>query len=196
VFGLRADVTRAATRHRLWALAETLLPTRCCGDFNQALMELGALVCTPVRPGCETCPLRSVCRARANGTVERLPNLGRRRVSVAVTWSAVLVRRGAKVLVRRRPGRGLLAGLWELPVLDPLIFRPKGELLAIRHTITKRRVTLRVVAAEARRPIRTGGRWRWITAGDLARLAFSAAHRRALEQLFLPQHQDWNIGHL
>jgi hypothetical protein len=62
VFGLRADVTRAATQRHLWALATALLPARGCGDFNQALMELGALVCTARVARCGECPVRGVCK--------------------------------------------------------------------------------------------------------------------------------------
>jgi A/G-specific adenine glycosylase len=71
VFGLSGDPTRGALKRRLWELARELVPAERPGDFNQALMELGATVCTPRSPGCAVCPLSSVCEARRSGSVER-----------------------------------------------------------------------------------------------------------------------------
>jgi A/G-specific adenine glycosylase len=89
------------------------------GDFNQALMELGALVCTPRSPGCGSCPVEEWCGARAAGTQEDRPARKPKKMAPLVHEAvAVLVRTGAageEVLLRKRPEEGLLAGLWELP---------------------------------------------------------------------------------
>jgi A/G-specific adenine glycosylase len=170
VFGIRANVKLPATQDRLWALAEELLPARACGDFNQALMELGALVCLPAHPRCTGCPLRRVCIA----PTDELPNRGPKRRRQPVTHDVVLVGRAGKVLLRQRPATGLLAGLWELPPREG----DAGRLvLTLRHTITHRRITLRVFAGGDvnRQACRWVAEWR--------RLALAAAHRRALEQL-------------
>lgn len=185
MFCIRDDVTKPATQKLLWALADALVPARRPGDFNQALMELGALVCTPVRPHCETCPLRSTCRAFAQGAVEELPNRGGRKRVRRVTADVALVRRGARVLLHRRGAHGLLAGMWELPVADARRFHAGAMLFAVRHTITNRRITMQVVSCRLRRRVNSNVEWRWVSRRDLKRLTLPSAQRRALSRIFL-----------
>ncbi len=86
------------------------------GDWNQALMDLGATICTPRSPGCDACPLTSVCAARVAGTQELRPSRSARRAVPAVTFAvSVVVDRWGRAFVRRRPDKGLLAGLWAFP---------------------------------------------------------------------------------
>jgi A/G-specific adenine glycosylase len=120
-----AEPTARWLRERAAALVDPERP----GDFNQALMELGATVCTPRRPECNRCPLRAECVARDRGTVAERPRPRRRAgvpdVEIAV---AALVRRGSiargggpgeiEMLIVRRPDEGLLGGMWELPGLE------------------------------------------------------------------------------
>jgi A/G-specific adenine glycosylase len=179
VFGIRQNVRRPATLRRLRSLAADLIPATRPGDFNQALMELGALVCRPVGPRCGECPLRRVCRAPGDG----LPNRGRRPGIQPVVITAAAVWRGRRLLVRQRPARGSLGGLWELPVVAG-----GRELFRIRYPIMNQRVTLRVVSGPVVR------RGRWIRRSDLARLAFPAGQRRAIERLFSAQDQDRALG--
>ena len=111
VFGIRDNVKKPATLDRMFALAQELMPASRAGDFNQAMMELGALVCLPANPKCQECPLRRVCKA-PGGT---LPNRGRPTRLKDVTVTAAAVRDGGRVLVRQRPPTGPLARMWELP---------------------------------------------------------------------------------
>jgi A/G-specific adenine glycosylase len=110
--GTRLDLP--ATRARLHGLGLDQVPRRRRGDFNQAVMELGATICTPRRPSCEVCPLRSGCGARAGGLVEILPTKARRAPRPIVRVVCVYVTDGARVLLVKRP-LGLLAGTWALP---------------------------------------------------------------------------------
>lgn len=111
---------------RLWGLAEGLLDRRNPGEFNQALMELGAMVCTPRDPDCPACPIREGCRARALGLPGELPVRGPRRAVPRHQVAVGVVRRGGRVLIARRRPEGLLGGLWELPGGE----RRPGETLA------------------------------------------------------------------
>jgi A/G-specific adenine glycosylase len=124
----------------LRATAAALVPARRPGDFNQALMELGATVCTPRRPACHRCPLARWCAARANGTQHERP--APRRAAPVPTFAVgtALVRtREGRVLVARRPEHGLLAGLWEFPGAE---LRP-GETARAAARRVARRLTRR-----------------------------------------------------
>jgi A/G-specific adenine glycosylase len=193
IFNVAADVTKPSTQASLWALADKLLPSNDPGVFNQALMELGALVCTPVNPRCGVCPMNRACIARAKGRQDALPNRGARRTHKQVVHDAALVRRGNRILLRRRPAHGLLAGMWELPLLGKRFQRrrPRSNrgkpLLTLRHTVTNRKITLRVFACETLSEPKPNGSLRWASPKDLARLTLPAAHRRALERILSAQ---------
>jgi A/G-specific adenine glycosylase len=96
--------------------AQELLPAIASDLHNQAMMELGALVCTPRHPICEACPVARFCRSRQNGWVDRYPiRETRRQVPTRRIVIAALVRKGGGMLLTRRPSEGLLGGLWEFP---------------------------------------------------------------------------------
>ncbi len=108
---------RPADRAALWRRAATLVPMHRPGDWNQAVMELGATICTPVAPSCNACPVKSLCRARALGRVAAFPPRVARRPPVVVRRVLALIERDGRVLVARREGT-LLGGLWEPPGAD------------------------------------------------------------------------------
>lgn len=100
-------------------LAGGLMDTDRPGDFNEAMMELGATVCTPRSPSCGTCPVAARCRARAAGTVAERPLRRRRRPVPTRTWGVlVAVSPRGRTLVVRRPPEGLLGGMWEFPAAE------------------------------------------------------------------------------
>ena len=124
-----------------WRLAGELVPARAPDEFNQALMELGALVCTPRNPACPRCPVAAACEARASGEPEAFPAPARKsRARTVHAVAGVLVRRG-RVLLLRRPSRGLLGGLWEIPNVSD---QPAAALSAL----VRERSGLRVAAGE------------------------------------------------
>ncbi len=99
----------------LWALAGENLPKGRAGDYNQALMDLGAMVCLPKNPRCSICPLKNLCKAQRNGTQEMRPTMKpKKRIPTYVHAAAVIVERG-RVLLSQRPADGLLGGMWEFP---------------------------------------------------------------------------------
>ena len=119
------QVKRSADAKALWALAESLVPGRGgrvgragrAGDWNQALMELGATVCTPRAPRCGECPVARHCRAFGAGRPEAYPPAARHRVTERVRRAVAWLERGGRVLVTRRRG-ALLDGLWEPPGVE------------------------------------------------------------------------------
>lgn len=123
-FCLENDIAKPSTRIGIEKLAVSLIPEGAAGDFNQALMELGALVCTPKSPGCLTCPVMRHCEGRMAGKEHELPVKSKAKAPRRETRIAALVAgsgaNAGKLLVRRRPDSGLLAQMWELPhVLAP-----------------------------------------------------------------------------
>jgi A/G-specific adenine glycosylase len=105
---------------RLWELAAELVPADGAGDFNQGLMELGATVCTPQAPACDACPLAASCGARAERAVEKYPAPKVKAAVRAIDQVTVVVERGEKLLLVRRPPTGLWGGLWEPPTRELL----------------------------------------------------------------------------
>ncbi|GGG24233.1 A/G-specific adenine glycosylase [Paenibacillus abyssi] len=123
-FCLEEDIAKARTRVNIEVLAASLIPEGAAGDFNQGLMELGALVCTPKSPGCLTCPVMAHCAGRLAGRELELPIKTKAKPPRPEQRFAAIVEGAGeyagKVLVRQRPETGLLASMWELPhVLVP-----------------------------------------------------------------------------
>jgi A/G-specific adenine glycosylase len=181
IFAIQANVKSPRTLKSLWDLAENLLPDTSAGDFNQALMELGALVCTPANPSCNVCPIRHVCLARARGLVDQLPDRGDKPQTARIVTRTAFARRNGRILLQRRPERGSLANLWELPEADAQEFRVGRQLCEVRHTITHHRITLHVHECILLSKSHSNGRRRWVARGKLNALAMPAAHRRAIE---------------
>lgn len=187
-----------AREKALWALAEALVPGERPGDWNQALMELGALVCRPEAPACLLCPVRAHCGAARHGRVEVLPPPRVRAPRKHLRWAvAVWVRRG-EVLLARREEKGLFGGLWELPcveaaeedvaaalrqVLGPGL-RLGPSLGSVRRTLTHRELELVLYPVKGgRTPGAAAGyrELRWASPAVAEALGMSTAMQRALD---------------
>jgi A/G-specific adenine glycosylase len=220
LMALRDDVKLAASRARVWQAAARLVPHHRAGDFNQALMDLGATICTPRQPSCLLCPLTPLCRARQLGLQDTIPRISPKPPPSAVAEAcAVVSRRGRILIVQRGPGR-LWERFWEFPTvhvagpdpagrsfgspvaLDEGVRRLTGitaELgppaLTIRYGVTNYRVTLEVSRGEARsgRPRPGPGLIdaRWVDLARLADYTFSSAGRRILSSVI---GHEWGTG--
>ena len=110
-------IGRTEEQHRLWDLARQLVTGSRPGELNQALMELGAVVCVPRRPACETCPLAAMCVARAQDEIERYPSRTARAAPVVRHVAVAIVRRAGRVLLERPGTASPLRGAWDLPAV-------------------------------------------------------------------------------
>ena len=138
-----------------------------CSSFNQSLMELGALVCTPRNPQCQICPVKKLCVAFRENRVGELPNLGRRTATTARHFIAFVIERNGIFLVRQRPAGVVNAHLWEFPNVEitgakitahevfesefgcqPPVLEP---LCTVKHSITRYRITLEAWRVQFRR---------------------------------------------
>ena len=116
ITGDEGDITRPETKKRIRSLLQETMPGSLPGAYNQALMELGALVCLPNgAPDCDRCPVRELCAARREGTTDRIPVKAPKKPRKAESRRVYLIFHGDKVALRRRPERGLLSRLWEFP---------------------------------------------------------------------------------
>ena len=159
--------------------ADDVLDQARPGDFNQAMMELGATICTPRSPLCEGCPVRMHCAAFRNGTVQLRPAPKVRKPLPTERVNTLIAIHDEHVLVAQRPARGLLAGLWEFPeVLDITDYSSLG---VVTHIFTHKRIDYHVHCTSER----VGLAGTWIRVSELNTLAFSTAQRRCA-RLALP----------
>jgi A/G-specific adenine glycosylase len=213
LLALRENVATAPARERLWQAAGRLVPSEGSGTFNQALIELGALVCTPREPACLLCPLAQLCEARRLGLETKLPwKTPKPRPAAVIEACAVVTRQGHVLIVQRGRG-GLWEDFWEFPTVhvtgvDPAsrpcvgpeldlaqgIKRLTGitvflgsSIKTIRYSVTNHRVTLVAHLASARAANPRPGPGlvdaRWVAPAELDRYTFSAAGRRLVAWL-------------
>jgi A/G-specific adenine glycosylase len=175
-----ADIGSPATRERFRAIVQSWLDRNRPGEFNQALMELGATVCLPKRPQCLLCPLAEVCRAREAGTAAQLPVKLGKQEPVAIEAVLLLLRnRGRVLLQQRHASERRMAGFWELPSPDDLPAARHGERIGeFRHTITHHHYTFTVRAATGRAP---GEQLQWFELARLAEIPLSTTARKAMK---------------
>lgn len=115
---IEADPRERATQDLLWRRAEQILPRRRVGAFNSALMELGAMVCTPRSPQCLSCPVRGHCEAFAAGVQERIPAPRKAKETLLLRRATFCIRRDDRWLIEQRPPTGRWAGMWQFVTLE------------------------------------------------------------------------------
>mgnify|MGYP001623070843 FL=1 len=113
-----ADITRPAVRRLFTRRVMEQMPPDAPGPYNEALMELGALVCLPAAPRCDACPLAALCRGRASGRAAALPCKPPKKEKTRLPVTVALVESPAGLLLQRRPAGGLLANLWQPPAFE------------------------------------------------------------------------------
>ena len=171
LLGYSGDPRNGIGQQVLWEFAESILPTQNIGDFNQALMDLGSMVCTPKNPDCPRCPLKTVCGALASGTEHLIPRKANRPDVTDVTELTVAVLAGERVFLRRRSADERWAGLWDFPrfacepgvhaqshLLKMVTTHLKGEydltvsevqpLIRLKHSVTRYRIDLHCYVAQ------------------------------------------------
>jgi len=156
-----------------WLAAEALLDGDRPGDFNQAMMELGALVCLPRQPRCSSCPVQSFCRTCGNGPQNKVaPARAKREIAYALVRA-----RGSLRLVRRAADDSLMPGMWELPALDGAVPSEK-PLFTLRHSITVTDYVVSVVTQEDS-ALRRGT---WVHVSRLNRIPLTGLAKKILRR--------------
>ena len=205
LFCVRWNPKEGKTQKRLWDLARELMPKGKADVFNQALMDLGAMICTPRGPKCPACPVQKHCRAYANDEQDKLPvKIKRKALPHYDIVAGVICRRG-KILIDQRKHEGLLGGLWELPggkvekgeTHEAALVREVREevgieikvgekLTTVRHAYSHFRITLHAFMCR-----HVSGRARaieceavkWIRLDEIEDYAFPKANRKIIARL-------------
>lgn len=203
LFGYPEDPRKSAGQIWLWERAEAILPTTRVGDFNQALMELGATVCKIEAPHCSACPLKRQCRARREGTTDRIPLRPVTRPLSTLRTIVLMAMRRHRVLLAKRPGHVRWAGMWEFPhgdrsdheTVDAASIRIAHELLSTNatiierwpesvQTVTRYRMTVTPVRVELKGAVKSGfyEELRWMHPEEAASLPMPVLQRALLNQ--------------
>lgn len=203
------DPAAHRTQKKLWDFSESLLPARKCGDFNQALMELGSEICVPKSPACERCPVVTLCPSFAHGVQRQIPVAGKKTQYVSVQEAAVVVLRGNRVLVRQCGPDERWAGLFDflrfemdehrsLDRLEERIVQSTGltvrlndQLQTIKHAVTRYRITLNCFVSRSVRGriTQANGPLQWVELSLLKELPLSVTGRKLAKLLLTKDAQ-------
>lgn len=188
LFTIRQSVDSLSTVKTLWQIVDSLLPDRSIGDFNQALMELGATVCFPQNPECSACPLSKLCKARCRGKEIDFPvGTKKQKYQDLRMYALVLENDKKKAFLQKQPAGHWWAGLWTFPFwnIRAQLLRSAGgkkgvlPLGTIRHSVTRYRITLQVFRKFLREgdplPLLKGC---WFGRRELTNMALPAPHRK------------------
>jgi A/G-specific adenine glycosylase len=213
LFAVTAPLLKA--KAEIKALAETLTPAERAGDFAQAMMDLGATICTPRRPACALCPLRPDCRGFAEGIAQVLPYREEKRERPTRKAAAfVALRRDGAVLLRQRPLQGLLGGMLETPSSPWQEARPNGKALTdyaplkarwrklpgvVEHSFTHFHLELVVYRADVgldAKPKRAAApeSCGFVARRDLSRAALPSVMRKVLDHAFAGEPRGAKTG--
>jgi A/G-specific adenine glycosylase len=193
------DPRDKATQMQLWQRAEAILPRKRVGDFNSALMELGALVCTPRSPQCLLCPVRDHCEAQSAGMQEQIPPPRKAKPTPLHRRHVYCIRRGDRWLIEQRPSRGRWAGMWQFVTIEAsshdadfdasTVIRARvsstKQIGQVSHALTHRRYVFDVFACAAIGKWESAGEQsrKWVTLKELASYPLPRPHLKIAEML-------------
>lgn len=180
--GLRDDIKKPETLKILWQFAQDILPERNCGDWNEALMELGALICTPTNPKCGLCPVRANCSADQKGLTNKIPLTRKTALIKKEEWAVVLFS-GKKVYLEKINDGTKFKGFWRFPLLPEKTIGLSTPLARIPYTFTKYKITL--IFLEPKKSLHLPlPDWHLLPWSKLPELPLPVAHRKFADTFF------------
>ena len=203
LMAMEEDPRTSANQKLQWAFSESLLPNKRIGDFNQALMEVGSLICTVKNPSCDDCPLQSICPTYVRGLQDKIPVAARKMQYEEINEAVLVVPRSGKYLVRKCGEDERWAGLWDFPRFQMVEDQHAGHLQSelknlsgleteledteqkIKHAVTRFKITLDCFIAtsvkgrlkKAKTPIQ------WVTMDEIESLPMSVTGRKIARRL-------------
>ncbi len=208
LFVLRGNLKVGENHKKVWDIARQLLPPKRPGDFNQALMELGATVCLPEQPQCLLCPLYAHCEGAQRGIQYELPEMAKAAKTVEVPMAALLVDQKGKLFVRKRSEEEKwLKGMWEFPSAEGRTHEEARSILEkefgvqsepkprkdVKHQITHHKIHLSLYAAKAKKEIRINSTAKWVTSAELEKLPFSSAQGKLRQWVLTSYFQETEL---
>ncbi len=206
LFAVSGNPVRGKTENLLWKISESLIPKGRSNSFNQALMDLGSMICTPRDPLCARCPFCHLCKAYLLGKPESYPLRTLKKIIPHISAISAVIQRDGNVLLHRRPPKGLLGGLWEFPnwtTEDKRRFRlrlrlrnhikkeigmnvkPTESIGTFHQTFSHFKLTLHVFHCEDLNRTK-GKKEKWIPIQKLNLFPMSRIHRRIAETIVKP----------
>ncbi len=200
LFLIKGNLKTGEGHKKVWEWAEKLVSRQRPGDFNQAVMELGATLCLSENPQCLLCPLLNRCPAAQGGLQSVFPHALKPSATVEVPMSALFIERKGKVLVKKRSqNEKWLKGMWEFPSAggknfeearrklagDLKVRARRKPMLEVRHQITRHKIRLRLFGASAPRRLPLSGGFQWVALSRLQKLPFASAQGKLREWLLL-----------
>ena len=199
LFAVSGNPVNGRAESLLWQISESLIPKGQSYYFNQALMDLGSILCTPKDPQCPRCPLRHLCKGYLSGKPERYPPRTIKKRIPHITALSAVIKKDGKVLLNQRPPMGLLGGLWEFPNFKietkkslvrqvgtnikegfKVRVKVKSFLGTFQQTYSHFKLTLQVYHCQ---PINGKGKGEWVSIQNLHLLPMSRIHRRIAEKI-------------
>lgn len=193
IYALPEDVGESATLKKIWHLASTLVPENHPGNFNQAMMELGATVCFPETPLCRQCPVSTRCEAYRRGDPSAFPVKLAKEKLIKLKNAALILRKNGKVLIRRQPRHGRWGGLWMFPFWESKLkmlretgLKPNAvkKKMTVKHGFTKYSIQLEVFDSGHQKTVPLlKPSSRWVKTAELKNYAFPSAHQKIAETI-------------
>ena len=209
IYAVKKPIDLEKNKEFFWALEKRLIPKGRARDFNQGLMELGALICLPQNPRCAVCPIEKFCAAKKSGSANRYPVRAKKRRTVKVQAASLVISDGKKFLIQRRPVGRVMGGLWEFPEWKLSKNKPlAGEAVAkkvhelglqafgpslerphavgkIHRSYTRHRETLWVFKSRLAdaAPAKSGWPRAWASREDFKEYPFSSAHAKIVSMI-------------
>lgn len=194
-----------AAEKQMWEWAEKVLPKGKARYFNQAMMEFGALQCTPSAVDCSSCPLKSACKAYDKNMVDQLPDRGPKKKLKNITVVVAVIQKGGQIYIQKRPEKGLMAGLWEFPggkvekgeskkaALERELQEETGLKVKnikffkkLKHAYTSFKIDLHCYKADYKSgevDLKAATQYKWIKSEKLKEYAFPAANVELINRL-------------
>ncbi len=196
IFAYPKDISKPKNLEEIWNLAEKLVSGKNPGTFNQAMMELGALICLPQNPDCPSCPVKTLCTAYKMKSQENFPVKSAKQQITALETAALILKKQSKILCIKQPADGRWGGMWMFPHWENqksmlrelrVSHSDLSQRLTINHTFTRYKIKLKVYEYQQTPKGPLGffkdKEFQWLKCAELDQYAFPAPHKKIVQHL-------------
>ena len=192
VFAIKDDISDTKTKNMIQKIVDLNIPEKCSSDFNEAIMELGAIICKVDSPLCQSCPLQKNCLAYKNKLTSKLPYKKKKKKVPTKHHFVFLITNGDKILIQKRPSAGLLANLWEFPWAEDKDKLKQFETIKnigmIKHQYSHFKLLLDFFVIKNSQEIKLSDNQKWISTNKKDKYPFHKAHSKIFELFLKNRH--------